>query len=90
MLEFTESESESDNDMLKITIENNLFGASPKHQEYITPDKLQQLKQVPQFISPLAKTPTIAAATITQTLKTSLKHTHRTYTSTQMKQIQTS
>lgn len=62
-LELTESESEKEKeeDVLEITIENDIFKAvtSPSHnrEEFVTPSKLQQLKQVPPLISPLSKTP---------------------------------
>lgn len=58
LLDLTESESEkSDDDVLDITIDNEII-ASPTHEPFVTPAKLQQLISVPPLISPLANTPT--------------------------------
>lgn len=61
--QFIESvgEKEKADDILEITVDNSIFDSvtSPIHQqsELITPNKLQQLTQLPPLISPIPKTP---------------------------------
>lgn len=59
------SESEYDDDVLEITIENESF-ESLTHKQFVSPSKIRELTYVPPFITPIKRTPKKIASSPTR------------------------